>query len=80
MTTEERIEKIDPELNEEFQRAGANVNETADAVKAASMKHHSARAVFEYVGGKIREKYGLGPMDRIQPDGTIIRVAPDATA
>ena len=74
------IERIAPELNDEFQRVGANVNATADAAQSAIDRHNAARTIFEYVGAKIRERYGLGPMDRIQPDGTIVRVKPDATA
>lgn len=67
------VEMIDAELNEEFQRARANVDATADAAQAAIERHNAARIVFEYVGAKIRERYRLGTEDRIAPDGEIMR-------
>jgi len=69
------VEAIDPELNEEFQRAGQNVNATADAAQAAIDRHNAARTIYEYVGAKVRERYGLGMSDRIMEDGTIVRAA-----
>ena len=66
-------EMIDAELNEEFQRARANVDATADAAQAAIDRHNAARTIFEYVGSKIRERYALGVEDRIAPDGEIMR-------
>lgn len=78
VTPEPVVEKVDPELNAEFQDAGANVNITADMVQDADRRHQAARAVFEYVGSKIRAKYGLGPADKILPDGTIERAQPDS--
>ena len=68
------VEMIAAELNEEFQRARANVDATADAAQAAIDRHNAARTIFEYVGSKIRERYGLGTSDRIMEDGTIMRV------
>ena len=67
------VEMIDAELNEEFQRARASVDETADAAQAAIDRHKDARIIFEYVGSKIRERYALGAEDRIAPDGEIMR-------
>ena len=69
------VERIDAELNEEFQRAGANVNATAGAAQAAINRHNAARTIYEYVGAKARERYGLGMSDRIMEDGTIVRAA-----
>ena len=67
------VEMIDAELNEEFQRARASVDATADAAQAAIERHNAARTIFEYVGVKIRDRYGLGVEDRIAPDGEIMR-------
>lgn len=67
------VEMIDAELNEEFQRARASVDATADAAQAAIDRHNAARTIFEYVGSKIRERYALGVEDRIAPDGEIMR-------
>ena len=67
------VEMIDAELNEEFQRARASVDATADAAQAAIERHNAARTIFEYVGAKVRERYGLGVADRIMEDGTIVR-------
>ena len=67
------VEMIDAELNEEFQQARASVDATADAAQAAIDRHNAARTIFEYVGSKIRERYGLGVEDRIMEDGTIVR-------
>lgn len=68
------VEMIDAELNEEFQQARASVDATADAAQAAIERHSVARTIFEYVGVKIRDRYGLGVEDRIMEDGTIVRV------
>jgi len=67
------VEMIDAELNEELQRARANVDATADAAQAAIDRHNAARTIFEYVGSKICERYALGVEDRISPDGEIMR-------
>ena len=67
------VEMIDAELNEEFQQARASVDATADAAQAAIERHNAARTIFEYVGSKIRDRYGLGVEDRIMEDGTIVR-------
>ena len=69
----ETVEAISPELNEEFQQARASVDATADAAQAAIDRHNAARTIFEYVGSKIRVRYGLGTEDRIAPDGEIMR-------
>ena len=68
------VERIDAELNEEFRSVAANVEATAEEAQDAIARHNAARSVFEYVGAKIRKKYGLGTSDRIMEDGTIMRV------
>ena len=59
------VEMIDAELNEEFRQARANVDATADAAQAAIERHNAARTIFEYVGSKIRDQYGLGDLARV---------------
>lgn len=65
----------------EFQSAVARVNSSADALESAQRAHNAAIVVYEYVGGKIREKYGLDIGDTLAPDGTITKApkAPETT-
>lgn len=66
-----------PEEARELFEARASLNASATAAERADAAYRDARAVFAHVSRRLAHKYSLGHGDLIQPDGTVVRHAPE---
>jgi hypothetical protein len=67
------VERVAAEELTELAEAQQAVQQTQAAVQQAHEAATKVQGIAEYLDARLRQRYQIGPEDRVQPDGTIVR-------